>query len=161
MIAYQRILLAASFATVAAAASLAAPVSPAPVSPAPTAPAPGAPPYTGEAALRFPQAVRVGDLIGRQVLEPTEDQHVLGRVDAIVRHPDGAISMLMRFGGVLGLFTRLIDVPISAVVLLGEYVSVEDFTPEQLAAFPAATEAGLTPLPPDTVIRVGLTGPFH
>jgi hypothetical protein len=151
MTCYRRILLAAFVATTAAAAAAAPPI----------APAPGAPPYTGEAAQRFPQPVRVGDLIGRQVLEPDEAQRVLGRVAAIVRHEDGSISMLMRVGGLLGFDTRLIDVPIGAVVLLGEYVSVEDISPEQLAAFPTATQTGLARLPPDSVIRVGLTGPFH
>ncbi len=127
----------------------------------PVSPAPGAPPYTGAAALRFPQPVRVGDLIDRQVLQPIEAQHVLGRVAAIVRAQDGGIAMLVRFGGFLGFGTRLIDVPIDTVALLGEYVAVMDLTPAQLAALPTANETGLTALPPDTIIRMGLTGPFH
>ena len=35
---------------------------------------------TESAAMRFPQPVRVGDLIGREVLRPVESQDVLGRV---------------------------------------------------------------------------------
>jgi hypothetical protein len=112
------------------------------------------------AARRFPQPVRVGDLIGRQVLEPTEAQHVLGRVGAVVREKDGSLDMIVRFGGVLGFGTRPIAVPIEAVGLLGEYVAVVDFTPEQLAGFSTASEPG-PPLAPNEIIRVGLVKPFH
>ncbi len=112
------------------------------------------------AARRFPQPVRVGELIGRQVLEPIEAQHVLGYVEAIVRRPDGSENMIVRFGGVLGFGTRLIAVPVEAVALLGEYVAIIDFTPEQLNGFPNAGQADPA-LPPDDVIRVGLAKPFH
>src|SRR5215469_7111364 len=45
----------------------------------------GTPPPPGmslaeSAAMRFPQPVRVGDLLGREVLRPVESQDVLGRV---------------------------------------------------------------------------------
>ena len=116
------------------------------------------------AAKRFPQPVRVGDLIGRQVLQPTEAQHVLGRVAAIVRHDDGSMDMIVRFGGTLGIGTRLIAVPIEAVALLGEYVAIVDFTPDQLQGFPTAPDASADAtkaLPPDNIIRVGLAKPFH
>jgi hypothetical protein len=112
------------------------------------------------AAKRFPQPVRVGDLIGRQVLEPTEAQHVLGRVAAIVRHDDGTMDMIIRFGGMLGIGTRLIAVPIEAVALLGEHVAIIDFTPEQLQGFPTAPQTDPS-LPVSNIIRVGLAKPFH
>lgn len=112
------------------------------------------------AAKRFPQPVRVGDLIGRQVLEPRESQPVLGRVAAMVRRPDGGLDMIMRYGGVLGIGTRPIAVPVEAIALLGEYVVVKDFTREQLSAFSKA-DAPSPPLAPDETIRVGLTRPFH
>jgi hypothetical protein len=112
-------------------------------------------------AKRFPQPVRVGDLIGRQVLEPTEAQWVLGRVAGVARDKDGGLAFLISFGGVLGIGTHLISVPADAVALLGEYVSVLDFTPEQLGQFPAADEARVSTLGKDEIIRVGLTAPFH
>jgi hypothetical protein len=128
----------------------------------PRAAAPGAsmPDLAERAAKRFPQPVRVGDLIGRQVLQPTEAQHVLGRVAAIVRHDDGGMEMIVRFGGMLGIGTRLIAVPIEAIALLGEYVAIIDFTPEQLRGFPTVHEAAPS-LPPDHIIRIGLVKPFH
>jgi len=124
-------------------------------------PAPGAPPYTGEAALRFPQPARVGDLIGRQVLQPIEAQHVLGRVAGFLRGQDGSITMRMRFGGVLGFNTRLIDVPLGATAIMGEYVAILDVTPKQLAALPTANDAAASFLPVDAMIRVPIVGPFH
>jgi hypothetical protein len=133
----------------------------APVSPVPISPVPGAPPYVGEAARRFPQLARVGDLMGRQVLQPIEGQHVLGRVAGFLRDQDGSIIMRVRFGGVLGFNTRLIDVPIGSTAIMGEYVAVLDLTPKQLAALPNAKEAGAVPLPSDTMIRVPIVGPFH
>ena len=69
-------------------------------------------PSTDKAESRFPQPVRVGALIGRQVLEPTEAQHVLGRVETLVRSADGKVSMIMTIGGLFGFDTRLIAVPI-------------------------------------------------
>jgi hypothetical protein len=129
--------------------------------PATGAPGAGAPTLAERAARRFPQPIRVGDLINRQVLQPTEAQHVLGRVAAIRWRGDGGIEMIVRLGGVLGIGARPIAVPIEAVALLGEYVAVMDFTPQQLQTFPTASEASVIPLAPEEVIRVGLVKPFH
>ena len=128
---------------------------------APPAPVPAAPTPAERAAKRFPQPVRVGDLIGRQVLRPTETQSVLGRVAAITRRADGGIDVVVRFGGVLGLGTRLIAVPVEAVALLGEHVVAMDLTPEALQALPTVDGRGAGPLAPDEFIRVGLTKPSH
>ena len=111
------------------------------------------------AAKRFPQPVRVGDLIGREVLQPTEAQHVLGRVEAVTTAADGMVSIVMSFGGFLGIDTRLIAVPVDAMALLGQYVAVVGFTPEQLSTFPTAPAGPATPAV--ATIRVGLVRPFH
>lgn len=113
------------------------------------------------AARRFPQPVRVGDLIDRQVLQPVPAQHVLGRVAAINRNKEGGIDVVVRFGGFLGFGTRPIAVPVEAVALLGEHVVVMDFTPEQLRAFPTVQKGKEMAIAPGEIIRVGLTKPFH
>ncbi len=131
------------------------------------APARAVPPLPDAAALaagaakRYPQPVRAGDLIGRDVLQPLESQPILGRVTAIVRRPDGGLDFIIAFGGVLGFGSRPIAVPADAMALLGEWVAVLDFTPAQLASFPTADLGALAPLPADTTIRVALTKPFH
>jgi hypothetical protein len=50
-------------------------------------------------AMRFPQPVRVGDLIDRDVLRPVESQDVLGRVRRLVRDRDGQVMVVVDFGG--------------------------------------------------------------
>jgi hypothetical protein len=112
-------------------------------------------------ARRFPQPVRVGDLIARDVLKPVEAQPILGHVDAVVRRPDGGLDVIVRYGGVLGFGARPIAVPIEAMALMGQFMAVMDFTPDQLGTFPTSDGAGLQAVPPDTMIRVGIVKPFH
>ena len=118
-------------------------------------------PLAARAAARFPQPVRVGDLLGKEVLRPVEAQDVLGRVAAIARRPDGAVLIVVRLGGVLGLGARPVAVPVEATALLGPYLAVMDLSPEQLRALPTYDGAGAQSLPVDETIRVGLTRPFH
>lgn len=112
-------------------------------------------------ARRFPQPVRAGDLLGRQVLRPIEAQHVLGRISALVRLPDGAVLVVVNAGGLLGFGTRPVAVPLDAIALLGEHVALIDLTPQQLGALPDFDPAGAVPVPPRDTLRVGLTRPFH
>lgn len=124
-------------------------------------PADPASPPAERAAARFPQPVRVGDLLGKEVLRPVEAQNVLGRVAAIARRLDGAVLIVVRLGGVLGLGARPVAVPVEATALLGPYLAVMDLSPGQLRALPTYGGAGAQTLPADETIRVGLTRPFH
>jgi hypothetical protein len=112
-------------------------------------------------AMRFPQPVRVGDLLGRQVLRPVESQDVLGRVRRLVRDGDGQIMVVVGFGGFLGFRSRPIAVPVDAMVLLGQDVEIVAFTPEQLRQFPTFSPSGTTDIADDTIIKVGLAKPSH
>ena len=118
-------------------------------------------PGPGMASRRFPQPVRAGDLIGRKVLRPVEQQDVLGRVAAIVRQPGGAILVVVDVGGLLGFGARPVAVPVEATALLGEHVALLDLTPDQLKALPPFEPSSASPVSADEVIRVGLTRPFH
>ena len=120
------------------------------------------------ARRRFPQPVRVGDLIGRRVLQPVESQPVLGSVDRLVRRPDASVDVIVRYGGLLaryggvfGFGSRPIAVPLTAMVVLGEYVEVADFTPTQLDGFPTDDGAGATSLQGDDMVPIGLARPSH
>src|SRR6201992_4304201 len=71
----------------------------------------GMPPPPGmslanSAAMRFPQPARVGDLPGRDVLQPVESENVLGRVQDVVRLHDGTVTIVMTIGGVFGFGAR-------------------------------------------------------
>lgn len=121
---------------------------------------------TQQAARRFPQPVRVGDLIHRQVLRPVERQTVLGRVEGVARRADGAVLVVVDarnagWRGALGLGARPVAVPADAMALLGEYLALVDLTPDQLRALPTFDPVGTAPVPPGDVIRMGLVRPFH
>ncbi len=113
------------------------------------------------AAMRFPQPVRVGTLIGRDVRRPVESQQALGTVRDVVRGADGRIELVIRYGGVLGIGGRLISVPVDAMALLGDVVEPVAFTVAQLDARPDFQAAGTRQVARDTVIRVGLAKPSH
>jgi hypothetical protein len=126
----------------------------------------GMPPPPGmslaqSAAMRFPQPVRVGDLLHRDVLRPVESQDVLGHVHGVVRDSSGNILVVIDFGGFFGFGSRPIAVPVDAMVLLGQDMEVVAFTPEQLRQFPTFSPAGTTPVADDTIIKVGLAKPSH
>jgi hypothetical protein len=112
-------------------------------------------------AMRFPQPVRVGDLLGRQVLRPVESQDVLGRVRRLVRDKEGQIVVVVDFGGFLGFGSRPIAIPVDAMVLLGQDMEIVAFTPGQLQQFPTFSASGTTDIADDTIIKVGLAKPSH
>lgn len=118
-------------------------------------------PVAERAARRFPQPVRVGDLLDRRLLEPKEAQPVLGRVADVVRQRDGGTRFVVRIGGWFGLGARSVAVPADAVALLGEHVALTDLTPEQLHMLPSLDPASVSSLPRDERIRVGVVRPFH
>lgn len=113
------------------------------------------------AARRFPQPVRVGDLLQRTVLQPVESRPILGRVREVVRERNGSLLLVMDHGGLFGFFTRPIAVPMEAVVLLGAEMEIIDFSPEQLQTFATFDGAGAMALPAESIIRVGLARPSH
>lgn len=126
----------------------------------------GMPPPPGmslaqSAAMRFPQPVRVGDLLRRDVLQPVPSQRVLGTVRSVVRDASGTIAVVVEYGGFLGFGARPIAVPIDATVLLGQDMEIVAYSPQQLNGFPTFSATGTTPVPPDAIIRVGLAKPSH
>ena len=126
----------------------------------------GMPPPSGmslaqSTAMRFPQPVRVGNLLHREVLRPVESQTVLGRVVELVRDKNGTIEVVVAYGGFLGIGSRLIAVPLDATVLLGADMEIVAYTPRQLRNLPTFSVANMTPISSDTVVRVGLAKPSH
>ena len=113
------------------------------------------------AARRFPQPVRVGDLIDHTVLQPLESRPVLGHVGQVVRSGDGVVEVVVDYGGLFGIGARPIAVPVDAMALLGTDLEIVDFTPKQLRGFPTYDTAEATPIATDDTIRVGLARPSH
>ncbi len=56
-------------------------------------------------ARRYPQPVRVGDLIGRAIVDDATS--TIGRVQAVVQTGDGKIRLVTPYGGLLGFGSRL------------------------------------------------------
>ncbi len=115
---------------------------------------------------RFPQPVRAGDLVHRQVLQPSEQQWVLGRVAGVVRDAGGDFLVIVDaraagLAGVAGWGGRRVAVPAGALALLGEHVALMDLSPEQLRALPPFDPGAVRPVPAEERIRMGLVGPFH
>ena len=111
------------------------------------------------AARRFPQPVRVGAIVGQDLLQPVEAQPVLGRVAAVRMGGDGRVAVVVRTGGMLGFGGRLVAVPADAVAYLGPQLALMGYTAEQLAGLPTAEDGPA--LPGDATIRLGIVKPFH
>ncbi len=109
------------------------------------------------AAARFPQPVTVAALDHRLVIEPSNHQGALGHVAGVVRASDGDVKILLRYGGFLGLGTRVIAVPVEATGLLGQFLEVLDLDEQQLSALPTWKAGEGVPLADSDSIRIGLT----
>lgn len=103
---------------------------------------------------RFPQPVRVGDLIGLPVLD--DDDVTLGRVRQVVRAADGKISLIVSYGGWFGWGSRLVAVPIEVVAILARQIAALDMPPSEFAAAPTWQGTGVQVLASDETIRIAL-----
>lgn len=104
---------------------------------------------------RFPQKVRVGDLIGLP-MQDYEDR-VLGYVKEVVRTPDGHIVLVMPFGGWFGYGGRPVGVPIETVAILGRHLNVLDIPRADFPSLPTWKESEGTPIPADDIIRIAIS----
>jgi hypothetical protein len=104
---------------------------------------------------RFPQPVRVGDLIGLPVLDWQDS--TIGRIKSVVRTGEGKILLIVPYGGLFGLGARLVPVPIETVAMLGRQVAALDMAREDFAKAPTWHGANGTPIAPDAIIRIAIT----
>ena len=103
---------------------------------------------------RFPQPVRVGDVIGLPILD--DNSCTLGYVREVVRTPDDKIELIVSYGGFLGWGTRAIAVPIEVVGIQGRELASLDMPRSEYAAAPTWRNAGAQALPNDTTIKIAL-----
>ena len=83
---------------------------------------------------RYPQPVRVGDLIGLPVLD--DSAVTLGHVREVVRTKENQIELIVTYGGFLGWGTRPVAVPIEVVGIAGRHLTSLDMPPKEFAAAP-------------------------
>jgi PRC-barrel domain len=104
---------------------------------------------------RFPQKVRVGDLIGLPMLDDSDV--TLGHVERVVRSPEGKIKLIVGYSKWFGWFGRPVAVPIEVVAILGRQIASLDMPPAEYAAAPTWTEGGDVAVPDNDIIRIAVT----
>jgi hypothetical protein len=103
---------------------------------------------------RFPQPVRVGDLIGLPVLDNRSS--TLGVVRQVVRTAAGKIELIVSYSRWFGWFGRPVAVPIEVVGIEGRQVASLDMARGEYATAPTWQGQDATTLPDDATIRIAL-----
>jgi|SRR5437879_11532920 hypothetical protein len=108
---------------------------------------------------RYPQAVKVGFLIGLPVLD--EHRSTYGYISEVVRTAEGKILLVVRYRGWLGWAPvdwgrKAVAVPLERVAIQGRQVAALDFSREDFAAA-AAYAGGGTALPDSETIRIAVS----
>ena len=116
--------------------------------------------YTTEQRFerRYPQAVKVGHLIGLPVLDDRDSTY--GYIRAVIRGADGKFHLIVPYRGWLGwaptdLGRKTVAIPVEAVAILARQVIALDFKRDLFVAAPeyTGTEA---PLGADETIRMAV-----
>jgi hypothetical protein len=109
---------------------------------------------------RFPQPVRVGDLIGLPVLD--DDDSTIGYIKQVVRSPEGKIFLIVpysaRFGWARTEFgKRPVAVPIEVVALLARQLDSLDMSRDDFDEAPTwmSSQGQPIPLGEKTLIALG------
>jgi hypothetical protein len=109
---------------------------------------------------RFPQPVRVGDLIGLPVLD--YDDSTIGYVKQVVRSPTGKSFLIVPYSAHFGWARtewgkRPVAVPIAVVVILGRQINSLEMSREDFEEAPTWVPSQDMPIPPDekTLIALG------
>ena len=103
---------------------------------------------------RFPQPVRVGDLIGLPLLD--DRTSTLGTVRRVVRTTDGKVQLIVSYSRWWGWFGHPVAVPLEVVGIAGRELISLDMDPDEYADAPTWHDASATALSPDDTIRVAL-----
>lgn len=104
---------------------------------------------------RYPQPVKVGDLVGLPVLDWRDS--TIGFVKRVVRTPQGKIQLVVNDGYLLGWGGRHVPVPIETVAILGRQIAALDMEREAFAAAPTWSEADGSDIPAGEMVRIAIT----
>jgi hypothetical protein len=103
---------------------------------------------------RFPQKVRVGDLLGLPLID--YGNRTLGHVEKVVRTQAGKVLLVTTYGSWLGLGGRPVGVPLETVAMLGRYIAVLDIPREDFPSLPTWQGTGATAISPEETIRIAI-----
>jgi hypothetical protein len=114
-------------------------------------------PTTAEQRMhaRYPQPVRVGDLIGLPLLD--DQARTLGHVREVVRTNENKIELIIDYDGFLGWRSRPIAVPLEVVGIAGRQISSLDMPRSAYASAPTWRNAGAHALSADAMIKIALS----
>ena len=104
---------------------------------------------------RFPQPVRVGDLIGLPVLDLNSS--TVGYVREIVRTAAGRIEFIIDYSRWGGWFGRPVAVPLEMLGIEGRHLMSLNMSPTDYDAAPTWRDTGAAPLPADATVRIALS----
>jgi hypothetical protein len=104
---------------------------------------------------RWPQPVKVGDLIGLRVLDWRDS--TIGFVHRVVRTPAGKVQLVVNNGYLFGRGGRLVPVPIEVVAILARQIAALDMPREEFDSAPTWTDASGRDIPPGETIRIAIT----
>ena len=103
---------------------------------------------------RFPQKVRVGDLIGLPMLD--YDDRTMGRITEVVRTTDGKIELISTCCGYFDWNRHQVAVPIETVAILARQIDVLDISRENFFKLASWSGGDNTPLGADETIRIAI-----
>jgi hypothetical protein len=103
---------------------------------------------------RFPQKVRVGDLIGLPMLD--YDDRTMGRITDVVRTADGKIRLISTCCGYFDWNRHQVAVPIETVAILARQIDVLDIPREDFFKL-ASWNGGDAQLGADETIRIAIS----
>src|SRR5260370_29272894 len=106
-------------------------------------------------ARRFPQKVKVGDLIGLPVLD--DNEVTLGHVTQVVRSPEGKVKLVVSYSRWFGWFGRPVAVPIEAVAILAKQIASLEMPPAEYENAPTWTAGTDRPRPDSEILRIPVT----
>jgi hypothetical protein len=103
---------------------------------------------------RFPQKVRVGDLIGIPVQD--YDSRTVGYVTDVVRKPDGKIVLVMPESGWFWRRGRPVPIPIETVAIVARHVTLLDIPREDVPKLPTWDPAQGGSIDRNEIIRMAI-----
>ena len=112
---------------------------------------------------RFPQPVKVGDLIGLPVLDGGDS--TIGYVENVVKTKDGKIQLVVPYGkwfgwlrsdGWLNAVRRPVVVPIEVVAILGRQIDALDMERTDFDHAPVWIASAAAPMAPGDMIQIAV-----
>ncbi len=104
---------------------------------------------------RFPQPVRVGDLIGLPVID--ENHRTIGYVRKVVRTPLNKVELIVDYDGWFGWEAHPVAVPIEVLGIQGRELASLDMPRSEYMTAPAWQQTGETAIPDDDSVKIALS----